>query len=167
MFNSRIIIVAELTHCSVMLWQIYSLLSLPALIFCSPLTPACFFHSTFVCISCNLDAWITSVTLHPLYKVSFVYIFETMYCVQQSGFSIERSKNQLVQAHKRIDATCGCIYEFVEFCFIPPLIFHWKINCRMMTLEGCERSWGLFWAFFCYPWYTLVPWKVLYEPAGL
>jgi len=37
----------------------------------------------------------------------------------------------------------------------------------MMTLEGCERSWGLFWAFFCYPWYTLVPWKVLYEPAGL
>ena len=67
-----------------------------------------------------------------------------MYCVQQSGFSIERSKNQLVQAQERIDATCGCIYEFVEFCFNPLLIFCCKINYRVMSLEGCERSLGLF-----------------------
>ena len=58
------------------------------------------FHSTFVCISCSMDAWITSVTLQPLYKFSFVHIFETLYYVKQSGFSVERSKNNLFRHMK-------------------------------------------------------------------
>jgi len=119
--------------------------------FSVPLWLQLVFHSSVVCISCNLDAWIMSVTLQPLYKVSFVHIFETLYCIQQSGFSIERSKNQLVQAQERIEATCGCIYEFVEFCFNPLLMFCWKINYRMMSLEEYERSQGPILSFLLLP----------------
>jgi hypothetical protein len=58
-----------------------------------------------------------SVTLQPLYKFSFVHIFETLYYVQQSGFSIERPKNELVQAQERIEATFMNLWNFVLIHF--------------------------------------------------
>jgi hypothetical protein len=34
------------------------------------------------------------------------------------NFSIEKPGNQLVQAQERMEATCGCFYEFLEFVLI-------------------------------------------------